>query len=82
MNTISLNGYALLELLDFINPDREQSPEQLETEVCVFQMDKTFASSEGDIRPPGVYAYLTDYPDEGILGPLGEPVEKVPMEVQ
>lgn len=68
---ITLSGKDLIELLDFINPDREQSPEQLETEVCVFQMDKTFASSEGDIRPPGVYAYLTEYPEEGLYGPLG-----------
>lgn len=68
---ITLSGKDLIELLDFISPDREQDPEQLETEVCVIQIDETFASGEGDIRPPGVYAYLTEYPDEGLYGPLG-----------
>jgi len=68
---ITFSGKDLVELLDFISPDRESAPEQLETEVSVIKMDKTFASGEGDIRPPGVYAYLTEYPDEGLYGPLG-----------
>ncbi|VUF54090.1 hypothetical protein [Escherichia phage Fraca] len=68
---ITLSGKDLMELLDYISPDRESDPEQLETEVSVIKMDKTFASSEGDIRPAGVYAYLTEYPEEGLYGPIG-----------
>ncbi|ELB2792424.1 hypothetical protein QMX34_003012 [Aeromonas hydrophila] len=68
---ITLSGKDLVELLDYICPDRENDPEQLEAEVSVIKMDKAFASGEGDIRPSGVYAYLTEYPDEGLYGPLG-----------
>lgn len=68
---ITLSGKDLVELLDFISPDRENDPEQLETEVSIIKMDKTFADGVGDVREPGVYAYLTEYPDEGLYGPLG-----------
>lgn len=68
---ITFNGKDLIELLDFISPDRESNPEQLDTEVVVIKMDNTFASGEGDIRPPGLYAYLAEYPEDGLYGPLG-----------
>lgn len=69
---ITLSGRGLLELLDFISPDREQDPERLEAEVSIFKMDKRFADGVGDVREPGVYAYLTEYPEEGVYGPLGD----------
>jgi hypothetical protein len=68
---ITLSGKDLVELLDFISHDRGSDKEQLDTEVTVMSMTNTFASGEGDIRPPGVYAYLTEYPDERLYGPLG-----------
>lgn len=74
---ITLNGKDLIELLEFISPDREKEPEQLETEVSIIKMDKTFADGVGDIREPGIYAYLVEYPEEGLYGPLGS-VESSP----
>ncbi|WCH25235.1 hypothetical protein [Aeromonas salmonicida] len=68
---ITLSGKDLVELLDFMSPDREQDPEQLEAEVSIIKLDKLFADGVGDVRPPGVYAYLTEYPEEGLYGPLG-----------
>jgi len=67
---ITLSGKDLIELLDYISPDRESEPEQLATEVSVIKMDEPFSSSSG-VRPSGVYAYLTEYPEEGLYGPLG-----------
>lgn len=73
MSSISLDGHALLDLLEFIAPDRETDQEQLETEVCLFEKAEPFKVADGSMAKPGVYAYLVDYPDEGIYGPLGEP---------
>jgi hypothetical protein len=73
MSTISLNGQVLLELLEFIAPDHETDKDQLETEFCLFEKTEPFEASDGSMMKPGVYAYLTEYPEEGIYGPLGEP---------
>lgn len=67
---ITLNGNSLIELLDLIAPDRDSDQEQLETEVCLIQMEKPFASSDGDVHKPGLYAYFVEYPGEGLYGPL------------
>lgn len=67
MNTITLSGKGLVELLDFLAPDREQDPEQLEQEVSFVRMDEAVADGLG----PGVYAYLTDDPEKALYGPLG-----------
>ncbi|HGE8241194.1 hypothetical protein LZT27_14645 [Aeromonas veronii] len=70
----TLSGKDLLELLDFVSPDREQDPDQLECEVTLFHRDSPFTSTDGEDHPAGLYAYLTEYPEEGIFGPVGGPV--------
>lgn len=57
---ITLSGKDLIELLDFISPDRESDPEQLETEVSGIKIGKTFASGEGGVRTPAVTSSLTE----------------------
>ncbi|WP_429169353.1 hypothetical protein [Aeromonas hydrophila] len=69
----TLSGKDLLELLDFVSPDREQDPDQLECEVTLFHRDSAFTSTDGEDHPAGLYAYLTEYPEEGIFGPVGGP---------
>lgn len=69
----TLSGKGLLELLDFVSPDREQDPDQLECEVTLFHRDSAFTSTDGEDHPAGLYAYLTEYPEEGIFGPVGGP---------
>ncbi len=72
MSTITLNGHALLDLLEFVAPDHATDKEQLETEFCLLEKTEPFESSDGTMMKPGVYAYLIDCPEEGIYGPLGE----------
>lgn len=67
----TLSGKDLLELLDFVSPDREQDPDQLECEVTLFHRASAFTSTDGEDHPAGLYAYLTEYPEEGIFGPIG-----------
>lgn len=67
----TLSGKDLLELLDFVSPDREQDPDQLECEVTLFHRGSAFTSTDGEVHPAGLYAYLTEYPEEGIFGPIG-----------
>lgn len=56
---VTLTGAQLLRALDFIAPDRETDPQQLENEVSI-------SHGEGH-SGTGYYAYLTDYPDEGAV---------------
>ena len=67
----TLSGKDLVELLDFISPDREQEPEQLESEITIFQKLEAFKSTDGEDHPAGLYAYLTEYPEDGLYGPIG-----------
>ncbi|MGU5889752.1 hypothetical protein [Aeromonas hydrophila] len=68
---ITLSGKDLIELLDFISPDRESDPDQLGCEVTILHKAEPFVSTDGEAHPAGLYAYLTEYPDEGIYGPIG-----------
>ncbi|HAT2580522.1 TPA: hypothetical protein I8273_004417 [Aeromonas hydrophila] len=68
---VTLSGTDLIELLDFISPDREQDPEQLESEVTIIQKQEAFTSTDGEDRPAGLYAFLTECPEEGLYGPIG-----------
>lgn len=68
---MTLNGKALCELLAFVCPDHERDPGQLETEVTLIQHASPFTSADGERLPAGLYAVLTEYPEEGIYGPLG-----------
>jgi hypothetical protein len=66
---ITLDAAQLKEALEFINPDGDSIPEQLETELTFIKKDK-FLSSDGEECKPGIYCFLTEYPDEGLHGPL------------
>lgn len=67
----TLSGKNLLELLDFISPDRDSDPDQLECELTIFHMAEKFTSTDGEDHPAGLYACLTEYPEEGLYGPIG-----------
>lgn len=68
---ITLSGKDLIELLDFISPDRESDPDQLGCEVTIIHKAEPFVSTDGEDHPAGLYAYLAEYPEEGLYGPLG-----------
>lgn len=67
---ITLSGKNLIELLDFISPDREQDPSQLDAEITIIKRD-AFTSQDGESMPAGLYAYDAEYPSEGLHGPIG-----------
>lgn len=56
---VTLNGAQLLQALDFIAPDRDTDPQQLECELTISFADGPAGS--------GYYCYCTDYPDEGAI---------------
>lgn len=56
---ITLTGAQLLQALDFIAPDRDADPQQLESEVNI-----SFGPGHSG---EGYYCYCTDYPDEGAI---------------
>ena len=67
--SITLTAKQLREALEFVNPD-ESDADQLETEVTITQRE-AFTSTDGDDMPAGLYVHLTEYPEEGVHGPLG-----------
>lgn len=68
--TVTISGKGLLELVDFICPDHETDIEQQETEIVLLNRE-AFTSTDGEEMPSGVYAYLAEYPEEGLYGPIG-----------
>ncbi|RDE60969.1 hypothetical protein [Aeromonas veronii] len=68
---ITLSGNDLIELLDLVSPDREQDPDQLEAKVTIINKPEAFISLDGEDMPAGLYALFTDYPEEGLHGPIG-----------
>ncbi len=56
---ITLTGAQLLQALDFIAPDRDADPQQLESEVSI-----SFGPGHSG---EGYYCYCIDYPDEGAI---------------
>ena len=68
--TVTISGKGLLELVDFACPDHETDIEQQETEIVLLNRE-AFTSTDGDEMPRGVYAYLAEYPEEGLYGPVG-----------
>lgn len=67
---ITVSAKALLELLDFAAPDRESDADQLDTEITLVGRTEPFTSADGEHCAAGVYAYLTEYPEEGLYGPV------------
>lgn len=68
---ITLSGNDLIELLDFVSPDTKRNTEQLTTEVALIRKHEPFMSLDGKLQPSGLYAYLSEYPEQGLHGPLG-----------
>ncbi|MGT9149796.1 ASCH/PUA domain-containing protein [Aeromonas hydrophila] len=68
--TVTISGKGLLELVDFACPDHETDREQQETEIVLLNRE-AFTSTDGEKMPRGVYAYLAEYPEEGLYGPIG-----------
>lgn len=70
INTITLTAKQLREALEFANPDGAEDAEQAETEVTITRR-AAFKTTDGDDMPAGLYVHLTEYPEEGVYGPLG-----------
>jgi hypothetical protein len=59
-NRISLNGVQIAALLDFT--DRE-----LDAQITLGHFDDRRPDSEGNPMPAGLYAWFTEYPEEGAI---------------
>lgn len=57
LDSVTLTAQQLLEALDFVAPDRDADPEQLECELTIQYGDGHAGR--------GHYCWLTDYPGEG-----------------
>jgi hypothetical protein len=68
---ITLTARQLRDALDFANPDGPEDLAQMDTEVTIVQRE-AWVSGEGEKMLAGLYAYITDYPEEGVCGPLGQ----------
>ena len=68
---IILNVKQLRDALDYANPDGPEATDQLDTEISIDFFPERI-SVEGKPMPAGFYAWLTEYPDEGVYGPLGD----------
>ena len=70
IGTLTLSARQLREALEFVNPDGAEDADQVEAEVTITQR-AAFTSTDGDSMPAGLYVHLTEYPEEGVYGPLG-----------
>ena len=61
---ITLNGYQLLQALDFIAPDR--TPEQLETQSCI-QFGPERKNEDDSTDGPGYFCWYREYPEDGSI---------------
>jgi hypothetical protein len=60
---VSLNGYQIRRLWDFVD-----SEDEAEVEVVYVDHERPDGNSkEGEMMPVGVYAWFKDYPEEGSL---------------
>jgi hypothetical protein len=66
-----MNVKQLRDALDYINPDGTENEEQQEEELTFLIKKDNFISEEGEKMNKGIYCFLTEYPEEGIYGPLG-----------
>lgn len=74
--SILLTGAQVRDVLEFVAPDVGDA-DQLESEVIV-EWCEARTSAEGEAMPAGMYCWLADYPEEGCIGPLGEPGCEMP----
>jgi len=66
-NIATLSGNALKQMLEYIAPD--DTAEQLESEITLVEKDE-FVSTDGEPMKVGYYICMTEYPEEGLFGPL------------
>jgi hypothetical protein len=70
---LTISGAQLLDALTLITGDskrRHLGGDEEETEITIEHM-KAWRDKEDGPQPAGLYAYLTEYPEEGLYGPLG-----------
>lgn len=82
-NSITLSGKQLMDALSLIRgggPARELTPDELETEIDIQNMKAWHDKEEGREMPAGLYANLSEYPEEGLYGPLGDTHEAKQIE--
>lgn len=73
-NKITLTGKQLIDALSLITGGgalRNLTIEELETEIDIQHMDE-WRDDEVGLNPAGLYANLSEYPEEGVYGPLGD----------
>lgn len=70
-NLVTVSGNALKEMLSYIAPD--DTEDQLEAEITLVEKD-AFISTDSEEMPAGLYVCLTEYPEEGLYGQIGQEV--------
>jgi hypothetical protein len=63
--SITLTGEQIRNLLYLVNPDLDD-PDQLETEATIQWMPARI-SDEGEPMKAGYYAWINDYPEDGVF---------------
>lgn len=61
MQLITLTGYQIRTILDMVDAEDEA-----EITISYIDYDRPCVDS-GEVMPAGLYAWFTDYPDEGSL---------------
>lgn len=56
----------LREVLEHADPDGDDS----EAEISLMETDAEMTAVNGDVLPPGLYMWFTEYPEEGMYGPI------------
>lgn len=64
--SITLTGAQIRNLLELVNPDGDDDEDQLETEATIQWMPER-VSEEGGPMAAGYYAWITEYPEEGVF---------------
>ncbi len=64
--SLELTGAQICDLYELYRCD-----EDLETSWVVGYCDTVTDVDTGKYEPPGLYAHLSEYPEEGYIGPLG-----------
>lgn len=67
--SLTLTGQQLRNAAEFVNPDGEKDPDQLETEATIqhFGSVKDGDDATQPDLPAGLYIWLTEYPEEGCV---------------
>jgi hypothetical protein len=74
---LTLTGYQIEQLADFVDGERD-------TELTLAHFPKRPPDADGNEMPAGLYAWFSEYPDEGSLHLAEQPesAEKAPSEPQ